>query len=336
MEEIIFEEYKNELVDAIEDRLEFSLMTPVESRFLNGLIQYYKPKKILEIGVAAGASSAVILSAIKEMEGAKLYSIDLAKYRANDKAVGHLVGEKFSELLPSWKLYTGGIASRFMEDIGGEIDLVLLDAAHVNPGEILDFLMIKPFLKKNAIIIIHDISLHLLHIDAYKETCAILFSALRGEIFIPRSSGFANIGAVRLEEITDKDVWKYFHLLTLEWNSYDFFRTMRVRNIDMHISKEDFEFLTTYFKKYYNSEYVGYFKQIYLKQAANINLYPRLVAGKSIIYAFLFYPIYIYRKHKIKSFRKFSGKKESKLSQALKAYLFWPIYAIKLLNYYIM
>ena len=36
-----------------------------QREFLNGIVRKFKPKKILEIGVAEGGSSIVILNAIK-------------------------------------------------------------------------------------------------------------------------------------------------------------------------------------------------------------------------------------------------------------------------------
>ena len=52
-------------------------MSEIDQKFLNGVIRKYKPKKILEIGVSKGGSSAIILNAIQDIEGAKLYSVDV-------------------------------------------------------------------------------------------------------------------------------------------------------------------------------------------------------------------------------------------------------------------
>ena len=47
-----------------------------ERLFLNGIISHFKPRKLLEVGVAAGGSSALILNAIKDIPYARLYSHD--------------------------------------------------------------------------------------------------------------------------------------------------------------------------------------------------------------------------------------------------------------------
>lgn len=105
-----------------------------------------------------------------------------------------------------------------MEEIGGEIDLCLLDTMHINPGEFLDFLIVLPYLKKNAILILHDIALH--HNYKSSITNVILFSCLNGkklsfnEDFWNR---FANIGAVILDENMKDNILDYLYLLTLPW-----------------------------------------------------------------------------------------------------------------------
>lgn len=64
------------MLEEVEHCLEKSEMSEHERRFLNGIIRELKPEKILEVGVSAGRSSVIILNAIKDIEDAKLYSID--------------------------------------------------------------------------------------------------------------------------------------------------------------------------------------------------------------------------------------------------------------------
>ena len=222
------EKFENEIVDEINDILNIKLvqettiseMSYLERCFLNGIIRQAKPKKILELGVSAGGSSAVILNAIKDFDNAKLYSVDYNKkwYRDNSKDVGFIIDEKFSHLKNNWKLYTEGTAAKFMEEIGGEIDLCLIDTMHSNPGEFLDFLIVLPYLKKNAILIFHDIALH--HTYKWCITNGILFSCLRGEKLSFNAglwNKYANIGAVILDENIMDNISDYLYLLTLPW-----------------------------------------------------------------------------------------------------------------------
>ena len=222
------EKFENEIVDEINDILNIKLvpertiseMTYLERCFLNGIIRQAKPKKILELGVSAGGSSAIILNAIKDFDNTKLYSVDYNKkwYIDNSKDVGFIIDEKFSNLKNKWKLYTEGTAAKFMEEIGGEIDLCLIDTMHANPGEFLDFLIVLPYLKKNAILILHDIALH--HTYKFCITNGILFSCLNGNKLSFNEglwNRFANIGAVILDENVKDNILDYLYLLTLPW-----------------------------------------------------------------------------------------------------------------------
>lgn len=224
-----FEDFENgyldEIYKSLGDYMKLSLMDDVQRKFINGIIRKFKPKKILEVGISAGVNSAIILNIIKDMENTNLYSIDIMdKWHAdNTKLSGFVAEEKCKNLMNKWKLYTGNVAAKFMDEIGNNIDLVLLDTAHVNPGEFLDFLMIKPYLSKNAIIIIHDIQLHNTD-NHYDSTCGLSYACLHGEKFYPKMDGdynekfgFANIGAVILDENIDNYIESIFFLLTLPW-----------------------------------------------------------------------------------------------------------------------
>lgn len=224
------EKFENEIVNEINDILDIKIdygthqtiseMSYLERCFLNGIIRQTKPEKILELGVSAGGSSAIILNAIKDFDNAKLYSVDYSKkwYRDNSKDTGFIINEKFSHLKNKWELYTGGTAAKYMELIGGEIDLCLIDTRHINPGEFLDFLIVLPYLKKNAILILHDVALHWYNKPAI--TNGILFSCLRGKK-ISFNAGiwnkFANIGAVILDNNIIDNILDYIYLLTLPW-----------------------------------------------------------------------------------------------------------------------
>ncbi|WP_258222378.1 class I SAM-dependent methyltransferase [Brachyspira hampsonii] len=185
---------------------------------------------------------------MKDFDNSKLYSIDYSKYYFADstKECGHFVYEHFNNLTNKWELYTGGIAAKFIEKIGGNIDLCILDTMHLLPGEILDFLMVLPFLKKNATVIIHDVILS--HFDPFyypMSSCNMLFSSLKGEKYTIEYDndrnlfcGITNIGAVRLDDDILDRVTDYFYLLTNPWSYMP--------------TEEDFFYIKKIFSKYYN------------------------------------------------------------------------------------
>jgi predicted O-methyltransferase YrrM len=249
-------------------------MSKQETKFLSGLIRRYKPKKILEVGVYNGGSSAIILNSIKDDKDAKLYSVDLD----GGDWVGHVVKENFPHLAQGdkWKLFKGNVVAKYLDEIGSGIDFVFLDTMHLNPGEILDFLMILPYLdlKKGAVIVMHDTLLQKdlksrwgvpfhqdfarVYLDVTTEvsppvefglplfaTNCTLLATIRGKKLTP-SYDAPNIGAVQLEEDQSKYLWDYFRLLTLPW---------------VYIPEDDqLKIMEEFFMKHYNQKLVDMFK----------------------------------------------------------------------------
>ncbi|MEI0495514.1 class I SAM-dependent methyltransferase [Brachyspira intermedia] len=256
------ENFETEVLDKIIDTLnlqtnvghgQISEMSDLQKRFLNGIIRQNKPKKIVEFGVAAGGSSAIILNAIKDIEGSKLYSLDYSKmyYVDKSKETGWAVKEKFPYLTNKWELYTGGIGAKFIEDVGGNIDICLLDTAHCNPGEFIDLLIVLPYMRKGGIIILHDTIFHLCVNNANSYTNGTIFSCLKGKKYILNEGilrNIGNIGAVVLDDDIMDRILDYFYLLTFNWNYMP--------------TNEDISYLTKLFNKNYDQYFNDLFQGI--------------------------------------------------------------------------
>lgn len=231
--------------------------------FLNSMILRKRPKKILELGVAKGGSSVVLLNAIKNIDGAHLYSHDYSKecYRVPNKKSGFIV-DNYPDLKNKWTLYTGGFISDYIEEIGGNIDLCFIDTVHSCPGEILDFLMVLPYLKKGATVIFHDIALHTWlknsEVVRHAYTTGLLLSAISGRKMLPSDIPnapeypFKNIGAVELSEDINNHIWEIFNLLTIEWQYFP--------------TEEDLINFSNFIEKHYGVHYFDYFKRILINQ----------------------------------------------------------------------
>ena len=204
------------------DLLRCSRMWENQKEFLNGVVRKFRPKKILEIGVAEGGSSIIILNAIKDIEDSHLFSIDLSK----NNMIGYCVNNLFQNLSNKWTLFTGNIAARFMKRIGNNIDMVLIDSVHFEPGEILDFLMVLPFLKEEAIVILHDIGNQITkcgqknsrrNFAPYK-----IFNIIRGKKFYPSGNYILtkDIGGIKLEKNQFKFIHDYFRTLGGQWDYF--------------------------------------------------------------------------------------------------------------------
>ena len=269
---IKFEEYERERLDEIYETVShYSEMAKNERYFLNGIIRYLKPKKTLEVGVAEGGGTAIILNAIKDLPHSQLISVDYCEkfYGGNekngllDKPSGFLVDEKFPELKDKWTVYRGGDISKFIERIGENIELLVLDSAHIHPWETLNFLCVLPFMKRNeSWVVLHDVSLPMLKGRENDLACRYLFGHVVSDTKImPVSdyeSCFANIGAFRVTDDTVKYVRNLFESLLAPWVALPGMFDKKVFPCATPILPEDIESIKHIIDKCY-PEYVSFF-----------------------------------------------------------------------------
>ena len=89
------QEIEDQLQGEIEEtNFKKSEMTYKERAFLNGIIRKTKPKTVVEIGLSAGGSTSVILNAMQDMKGSKLYSFDYNTIWYRDVHLGKDAGRK--------------------------------------------------------------------------------------------------------------------------------------------------------------------------------------------------------------------------------------------------
>lgn len=193
-----------------------------QREFLNGVIRKFRPKKIVEIGVSKGGGTSIILNAIKDIKNSHLYSIDLS----SNENIGICVKKYFPEYLNKWSLFTGNIAANFIEKIGDNIDMVFIDSAHFEPGEILDFLIILPFVKERAIIGFHDIGNQITNAgkkNTRREWAPyLIFNIIKGQKYFPSGNYFLtkDIGVIKLEKNQKKYIHDYFRALGGQWQYF--------------------------------------------------------------------------------------------------------------------
>ena len=218
-EKIEFDKYEVEKYNEIKEKVlkcDISMMWDNQREFLNGVVRKYKPKKILEIGVRKGGSSIIILNAINDIQDAKLYSIDISE----EPIIGECVEKDFPHFLPKWTLFKGNMANKYIEKIGNNIDMVFIDTAHFEPGEILDFIIVLPFLKEEAIVIFHDIANQITKSKVRNEYAPyIIYNGIRGKKYLPSGSNVLtkDIGAAKLDKNQSKYYHEYFRLLGGQW-----------------------------------------------------------------------------------------------------------------------
>lgn len=200
-------------------------MSENELAFLCGLIKQSKPKKIVEIGVAAGGTTAVILNCIAMLDmRAQLYSIDLMTdyYLDENKKVGYQAEEAKTILdhKLDHTLYTGKYSVECLESIGKDIDFLILDTRHVMPGEILDFLACYPYLKKGGVVVLHDIILNFEANHPYAYATKLLLDTVVADKYSDLSiQNFRNIAAFQITDDTNKYIEDVFSSLTITWKT---------------------------------------------------------------------------------------------------------------------
>lgn len=224
-----------------------SEMDETQLAFLCGLIRRYKPQKIVEVGVAAGGTTSIILNCISMLKlDSQMFSIDLSTnfYGDKERKTGYLIDEckKILDMKPDHTLYTGEYAVKHLEKIGGNIDFLILDTVHSLPGELLDFLAFFPFLKEGAVVVLHDIALNHFHNQPTQIATKILFDSVFAEkLFgIIDDGTLLNIGAFTITGDTGKYIDSVFSALTLTWG--------------YEVQKEELDLYRNFYSKYYSED----------------------------------------------------------------------------------
>lgn len=123
-----------------------------------------KPKKIIEVGVAEGGTTGIIVNALNMLNyETTMYSVDITETFYANKTL--TTGYEFEKLtkhfgnLCNHSFLFGKTITGQIENIGENVDLAIIDTTHALPGEILDLLTILPFMSENGIIVLHDVEL---------------------------------------------------------------------------------------------------------------------------------------------------------------------------------
>ncbi len=188
--------------------------------FLDRMVVKYKPEIVIEVGVASGCSSALLLRSLSDVgQGGRLYSFDLAEncYFDVTKAVGAAVEELVPELMPEWELNTGCIASDAASQLRGrDVGFSFIDAYHRHPWPTFDVWALLPVLASGSWVALHDIALA--RVTECKDYGPeILFAKWPGEKISSEGSG--NIGAIRLPESKEKARQWLVDILKENWET---------------------------------------------------------------------------------------------------------------------
>ncbi|MBD5558517.1 MAG: class I SAM-dependent methyltransferase [Desulfovibrio sp.] len=215
--------------------------------FLGGLLRRYRPKTLLEVGVSAGGSSALLLHVLDRLDmESEVVSVDLSERWNKDAAFA--TGWAAKKLYPekkNWRLYTGKFLPEIIEELNLEFDFCFLDTVHALPGELLDYLVVLPFMPEGSIMAMHDTSLYYQVKDALATR--VLYDASVGKKIIPPqlTQNDANLSAFQITDETYKHVVNIFSALYMPWAYL--------------LDAPQFHIYHTFFKKYYGEEAAEWF-----------------------------------------------------------------------------
>ena len=136
-----------------------------DAEFLTEIIAANQPETIVEIGVASGVSSAVILRALDALPdpaGRILRSCDIvpACYFDARYATGEAVRSMYPAPQSQWLLDTNLDTRRFSQSAApASVDLTFIDANHYHPWPLLDLLHMSVAARPWSWVVLHDINL---------------------------------------------------------------------------------------------------------------------------------------------------------------------------------
>jgi len=201
------------------------LMTQNERCFINGLIQFYEPQNIIEIGVNRGGGSVNILNAAAKT--ACVVSIDkMAEwvFRERIYKVGEIVTENYPDFKQdNWRLITGKDPSEVMDELNMKFDFAVIDSGHFHPCETLNFISILPYLNDGAIVAMHDI-INYMYTNEAQYAPRLLMSSVCAEKIstMPcEKREFPNIVAFQVTQDTHKYIQNVFDILLFPWQYFD-------------------------------------------------------------------------------------------------------------------
>lgn len=234
-------------------------MTKNHHGFLCGLIKEKRPRKLLEVGVAGGGTTAVVMHCLDSLDlDSTMYSVDLSEryYRDQAKRTGWELTDLKSFLpnIVKHEFKLGCILPQVIDEIGHNIDFVILDTAHSVPGEILDFICVLPYLTENATVVLHDVTAGTENNVGRSENFAtqILFDAATAVKYWEFDREDGNIAALDVGEKTRECIADIFAALSVTWSYLP--------------SKKELDLYTDCYTRFYDEECIRLWKVVCQRQ----------------------------------------------------------------------
>lgn len=215
-----------DILNMIEFKERATLMNKNDLSFVCGLLRTFRPKKIVEIGIAYGGTTAIIVNAISKLGyECEMHSIDILNDFRGEVPGSYLY--RAQEYIDMSKInhsfHLGNVSPAFLDEIGKDVDFLVLDTAHGLPGELLEFITCFPYLADNAVVVLHDVVDHCTWRENNGKEYAtqLLFDTVVAEKYMntddERCALYPNIAAFRINEDTAKYISDCFGAMTMTW-----------------------------------------------------------------------------------------------------------------------
>jgi predicted O-methyltransferase YrrM len=144
-------------------------VSSTDAEFLVDMVAAHQPRTVVELGVAAGASSAALLYALDQLsdpEARRLYSCDVRPtcYFNEAYETGQACREMYPEPRARWHREFAMDAPGLRRLLAAaSVDLTFVDANHSHPWPLLDLLHVTAFAKPGSWVVLHDVDLPIQH-----------------------------------------------------------------------------------------------------------------------------------------------------------------------------
>jgi predicted O-methyltransferase YrrM len=230
-----------------------SEMSDIERRFVHGLIRYYEPQNIIEVGVAHGGGTVNILNAIRDRDS-RCVSVDISETCWSDES--HPIGfdvniEHFGFNRSKWDLFAEKDPADVVEKLNVKYDFAVIDTAHLHPIESLNFLTILPYLNDGAVVCLHDTIAFCATVNRLFAN-RILMTCVRADKLEPQNScedvfagnvfvkglNVANLVAFQVTRDTRRYIRGVFDSLMFPWELYPANTAAMQEYVARHYHKE--------------------------------------------------------------------------------------------------
>lgn len=203
-------------------------MSTTDHEFILYLLNKYKPKRILEVGVASGATSCLLLRNTPISTSIVGIDLDTHWYKDRSKPIGWQIKALCSDNeVNRYRLFTDKDPIEVMPELNKTFDFCVLDTTHVMPGECLTFFALYKYLEHNSILVLHDISLNYYkYFDPKSITTKaafatkLLFTVLGSKTKMLPQVNNPNIGALVIDSQTRRTIHNAFFALGITWFVY--------------------------------------------------------------------------------------------------------------------